>query len=173
MKALFIIAPEGYQEFEYGVPKGILEAAGIEVITASKKKGLCRGSFGGMAKASLSLREVQMSDYDALVFIGGSGAAVYLNDEKALTIARQALALGKVLAAICFGPMILASAGVLKGKKATVWNNDGKLRASFEQYGVKYTGEAVSWDGNIITANGPPAAKEFGRKILEFLTKDH
>ena len=58
VKALFIIAQDGYQDHEYGAPKEILEKAGIEVITASKKAGICKGRSGSLTKAALSLAEV-------------------------------------------------------------------------------------------------------------------
>ena len=171
MKALFIIAPARYQDFEYNVPKKIFELAGIEVITASKTKGSIKGALGGTTQAQLSLSEVKVKDYDLILFVGGPGAVEYQQDEEAHKIAQEAVIRNKILAAICIAPIILASAGVLFGKKATVWNDDGLEEDILKENGATYTGEKVTVDGKIITANGPRAAEEFAKRILERLVK--
>ncbi|MCS7131535.1 MAG: DJ-1/PfpI family protein, partial [Hadesarchaea archaeon] len=91
----------------------------------------------------------------------------YFNDERALSIAKDAAKKGKKVGAICIAPIILANAGVLEGKRATVWNGD--FVRMLKERGAKYTGKQVEVDGNIITANGPTAAKEFGRTIAKEL----
>jgi len=169
-KALFIIAQEDYQDKEYGDTKKVLEDAGVEVITASKEVGPCQGAFGLTTEATVALTEVNVSDYDAIVFIGGSGASVYQHDTQAHLTAQEAINRNKILAAICISPTTLAYAGVLEGKKATVWDDGKRTQAKIlEENGATFTGEEVTVDGNIITANGPPAAEKFGQAILEKL----
>ncbi len=73
------------------------------------------------------------------------------------------------MGAICIAPTILAYAGVLEGKKATVWNQDGKQAEILTKNGAEFVDELVVVDGKIVTANGPPAAEAFGKKILEML----
>jgi len=167
--ALFIIAQEGYQDIEYGTPKKILEDAGIEVITASKNIGTCMGGLGGTTQATVALSDVNVDNYDAIVFIGGPGAAAYQHDVQAHLTAQEAINRNKIIAAICISPTILAYAGVLEGKKATVWNGDNQQAKILTDYGATFTDEQVTVDGNIITANGPPAAEKFGKTILEKL----
>ncbi|MDD5086856.1 MAG: DJ-1/PfpI family protein, partial [Candidatus Nanoarchaeia archaeon] len=75
---------------------------------------------------------------------------------------------GKITAAICIAPVILANAGVLDGKKATVFpsgKDDIMVR------GADYTGEQVTQDGKVITANGPAAARSFGEAIVKELSR--
>ena len=170
MKALFIIAPR-YQDFEYNVPKKIFELAEIEVITASKNSGLVKGALGGTAQAQISLSEAEVKDYELILFVGGPGAVDYQQDEEAHKIAQEAVKQNKILAAICIAPTILAYAGVLNGKKATVWNDDGLEEDILKENGATFTGEKVTVDGKIITANGPRAAEEFAKKILILLIK--
>lgn len=169
MKALFIIAPKNYQDYEYSSPKKILEDAGVEVITASKQAGICKGSFGSTAKAAVALADINIADYEAVVFIGGSGAVAYQHDAEAHRLAKEALEQNKILAAICISPTILAYAGVLEGKKATVWNGDGQQAKILTGNGAAFTNEDVTIDKKIITANGPPAAEKFGKAILKKL----
>jgi len=72
------------------------------------------------------------------------------------------------LAAICIAPVTLARAGLLKGRKTTVWSSEaGKLKAA----GAVYTGKSLERDGNIITASGPTAAIEFGSQLLKVLSE--
>jgi len=63
--------------------------------------------------------------------------------------------------------MTLANAGLLKGRKATIWKD---AVADFKTKGVVYTGKAVETDGKIITGSGPEAAEAFGKALAEALT---
>jgi len=169
MKALFIIAQEGYHPLEYATPKKILEDGGVEVITASKRTGTCTDKVGGSVEATVSIDDVDVSDYDAVIFIGGPGAVEYQQDVQAHMAAQEAVNRGKLLAAICIAPTILAKAGVLQGKKVTVWNGDGQQVKVLTDNGAQFSDESVMVDGRILTANGPPAAEEFGRRVLELM----
>lgn len=169
MKVLLVIAQEGFQDHEYAVPKQIIEGAGFEVITASKTAGECRGKFGTSAEAAVSLSSAKAADYAAVIFIGGPGAVAYQRDQEAHLLAREAVKTGRILAAICIAPTILAYAGVLKGKQATVWNGDNQQDKVLKDNGAVYVDQQVVVDGQIITANGPPAAENFGKKIAELL----
>ena len=165
--ALLIIASQNFRDEEYFDTKKVLEQRGVLVTTASKKAGHVRGMLGGTANASLGLADVNAGDYDAVVFIGGSGAQEYFNDSVAHDIAQSANEGGKVVAAICIAPVILAKAGLLEGKKATCF--DGVYSSQLESMGALFTSEDVVIDGNIITANGPAAARDFGNAIVRSL----
>lgn len=167
-KVLMIIAPENFRDEEYFQPKEIFLKSGAEVTTASLKTGKIKGMLGGIAEAEITLDDVEVEYYDAIVFSGGSGASVYFDNEKALKIVREAFEKGKIIGAICIAPAILANAGILKGKNATVWKSEETLKI-FEEQGVNYTGKDVEVSGNIITANGPHAAKEFAYEIARHL----
>ena len=145
----------------------------IDVDVASSSLGEAVGKFGKKVNVDKLISEVNLDDYDALVFIGGPGAVEYIENNQAHQLARQAIEKNKVLGAICIAPDILAKAGVLKGKKATVWSSivDRQPIKVLEDNGAIYLNQPVVKDGNIITANGPSAAKEFGKTIGEELNK--
>ncbi|MGB9637442.1 MAG: DJ-1/PfpI family protein, partial [Microgenomates group bacterium] len=167
-KILMIVAPEGFQEKEYFGPKNIFENAGYEVITATKGATKARSSQGTTINIGLQLNQVSIDDFSALVFVGGPGTTVYLDDQEVLTLAKEAVQKGKALGAICLAPSILANAGVLNGKRATAFpSEENNLKAK----GAIFTGEAVTVEGKIVTGNGPAAAEEFGKKIVEVLKK--
>lgn len=163
--ALIILAQSGYQDHEYAGTRKGLEDAGYDITVSSMEAGSCAGSYGGTEEATIALQDIDVSAFDKVAFIGGPGAVAFMDDKDAHRIARETLEKGKKLGAICIAPTILARAGVLKGKKATVWDSGGEQAAILTAEGAEYTGEDVTIDGDIITANGPPAAEEFGRVL--------
>jgi protease I len=169
-KVLIVVAKENFQDHEFSVVDEKLRGAGVEVDIGSSDLGKARGSFGKEIEVDKKISDVSVEDYDGVVFIGGPGSVVYQRDENAHKLAREALSKGKVIGAICIAPTILAYAGVLKGKKASVWDDgNGTQIRIIEENGGKYTGADVEVDEKIITANGPPAADKFAAKILEKL----
>lgn len=166
MKAVFIIAPQGFRDEEYQEPKEVLEKAGIKITTASSKSGTAIGKLGTKTKVDLTLDKIKAADYDAVIFVGGPGSYDYFDDPQAQSIAKEAAKLGKVLASICAAPSILANAGLLKGVTATCFPGEGE---NLKAKGAKYTGSGLEVDGKIITADGPAHAKQFGEAIVKAL----
>lgn len=167
-KILMIIASKNFRDEELQVPKGIFESEGARVTLASSSLKESKGMLGATAKPDVLIGDVKAEDYDAVIFVGGSGASEYWNDKKAHEIARTTLEKEKLLGAICIAPVTLANAGVLKGRKATVYSSEaGKLREN----GATCTGARVEIDGSIITADGPQSAKEFGETFVNALAK--
>ncbi len=166
-KVLMVVAPENFRDEELFDTRRELEKAGIEVGVASAKKGTIRGMLGGTVRPDFTLEEVEVEDWDAIVFVGGTGCQVYFENEKVLSLAKAAAERGKKVCAICIAPVILANAGLLENRKATVW--DGEFREMLENKGAHYVSKSVVVDGNFITANGPAAAGEFGRTIAKQL----
>lgn len=163
-----IVAARNFRDEEFQRPKEILESQGAKVTIASSTLDLATGMLGARVKPDVLVKDIKVEDYDAIVFVGGVGAAEYWEDPVAHRIAREAVEKGKILCAICIAPVTLANAGVLSGKKVTVFGAEAeKLKAK----GAKYTGAKVEQDGNIITASGPEAAKEFGEAIVRALAK--
>ena len=170
-KILMIIAFRDFRDEEYFLPKEIFEKEGFVVKTASTKKGTALGADGGEIEVDFSLDEVDISQFDAVLFVGGPGALKYLDNEKSYQIAKETLNQEKILGAICIAPVILAKAKVLEGKKATVWSSplDKTGIKILKENGAEYLAQDVVQDGKIITANGPQSAKKFAEKILENL----
>lgn len=163
--ALLVVAQKGYQDVELdGTRKALLDA-GFAVVLASKKAGECIGKYDGREKSSIAVKDVDVSEYDRIAFIGGPGMVQAWQDEEMKRVARDAADAGMVLGAICIAPKILASAEVLVGKRATVANGDGDQDGFLALHDCEYTGELVTVDGKIVTANGPEAAPEFGKTL--------
>lgn len=171
-KILMIIAPRDFRDEELLIPKEYFENLGATVLVASKELDVCKGMLGAQIKPDLALRDVNIDDFDAVVFVGGAGVPVYYNDPEALRIAREAYEKGKVVGAICLAPGILASAGILNGKKATVWWTPQHTlgRDLLVRNGATLVDEPVVVDGRVVTANGPNAARAFAEAIAQLLT---
>jgi peptidyl-prolyl cis-trans isomerase A (cyclophilin A) len=167
-KILFVIAPQDFRDEEYFTTKDILTKEGASVVTASLKTGELTGMLGGKAKSDLLIDTAQTKEYDAVAFIGGSGASILFENPKAQGLARDAASQGKIVSAICIAPAILANAGVLKDKNATSFPD---VKNILVDKGAKFSDQPVVQDGNIITANGPDAAKAFGIALLGALEK--
>ena len=163
---LMIIAHRDFRDEEYQEPRRIFEARGATISVASSSLDVAKGALGTQVKPALLLKDVAVGDYDAIVFVGGPGAQEYWDDPVAHAVAQEAVAQGKVLAAICIAPATLAKAGVLKGKEATVFSSE---REELKACGANYTGASVERDGLIITANGPRAAARFAEEIAKAL----
>lgn len=164
--ALMVIAPKVFRDEEYAEPKRVMEAHGVSVTTASTEPGECIGKLGMRATATVSVSDAADSDWDAVVFVGGGGAQVFFDDPDAHRLARRQAEQGKLLAAICIAPSTLAHAGLLQGVHATAFpSQESDLRA----HGAIWTGEPVTVDGLIVTANGPESATEFGEELVAAL----
>jgi protease I len=165
-KIVMIIAHNGFRDEEYKEPRAIFDKNGIKVTVASSSLELAKGMLGAKVKPDINYKDIKVDDYDAVVFVGGVGAQEYWNDSKAQQIAKDSVTKNKLLAAICIAPVTLANAGVLEGKKSTVFSSEkGFLKAK----GANYTGKNVEVDGKIITADGPTSAKDFGDAIIKAL----
>jgi protease I len=163
---LIIIGAEGFQDEEFGQPFALLKKLGATVKTACSCKDRALGKFGRQVTPDFTLDECRAGDYDAVVFIGGPGASEYFTDARAHALARGAAAGNKVLGAICIAPVILANAGILKDKEATVFpsGEDVLVRA-----GARLSRKDVVIDGKIVTARGPQAAREFAETLARLM----
>lgn len=164
---LLIIAPKDFRDEELFITQTELEKSGIPTSIASTQKGECIGSKGGVAIAALSLDQINIKDFATLVFIGGIGSRIFFEDQKVFKLAQEMHAAGRVVAAICIAPVILAKAGLLNHKKATVFSSEIE---TIEDLGAHYTGMDVTVDDNIITGYGPQSSLRFAKRIIEKIT---
>ena len=166
-KILMIIASQKFRDEELWVPKKHFEINGFDVTIASSRVEPSKGMLGAVVTPDIVLKNIRVEDYQGVIFVGGNGATEYWEDPLAHRIAQQAFKENKILGAICIAPVILAKAGLLKGRKATVWPSELE---QLKNNGAILTAEDVVRDDKIITANGPEAASQFAQTIMESLT---
>jgi len=71
--------------------------------------------------ADIAFKDVDPRAYAALVIPGGRAPEYLRNDKDVLRIVQDFFARSAPVAAICHGPLILAAAGVLKGRKSSAY----------------------------------------------------
>jgi len=173
-KVLFILMPEDFQDLEFGEPYKLLTEAGFSVDVAGFKLGVAHGSFGTIFDVKLllsDLHEVDFGKYDALVIPGGSGSTKYLwNNIEVQKVIKFFHKNNKIVAAICYGAVAPAQAGILTGKNGTAYP-DEHAKAILAEHGVIFEdkGVVVLEKEKIITAQGPKFARLFGNAILKML----
>ncbi len=165
-RVLIVLAPENFQDSEYLVPKKVLEEAGIVCDVTAKGTSLALGANRAKIAVTADFATLNPQDYSGIIFVGGMGATIYFDDSRAHDLAKIFLRENKVVGAICIAPTILANAGILDGKSATAYVSQ---QDALESKGADYTGELVTADDRVVTANGPQAAIAFGEKVRDLL----
>ncbi len=165
---LMVIASNKFRDEEYAEPRRALEAAGARITVACSTKNTSKGMLGLEVTPDILISDVTESDYDGIVFVGGGGSKEYFDSPVAHKLAQSFHSHGKLTSAICIAPAILANAGLLKSKKATSFPSSSEI---LKAKGALFTGSGVESDGKIVTGVGPEAAKQFGERLIEILSK--
>lgn len=163
MKAL-IVSADKFEDSELLIPYYRLLEEQIETDIASIKAGTIIGKHGYKVIASLSLNQIDPSSYDLVILPGGKAPSALRKNEKLHTLIRQFFGEGKTVAAICHGPQILVSAGVLQGRKATCYKS---VAEELKSAGCHYSDQKVVVDRNLITSRIPADLPEFMREIIK------
>jgi len=168
VKALVLLA-EGVEEMEAVIVIDVLRRCGVEVVAAAT--GMTRevtASRGVRLIADLLLKDVPPAGSDALVIPGGAGGARRLaGDPRVLELVRLYVQAGKLIAAVCAGPLVLKAAGALRGVRFTCHPS---VRDQFS--GVQVCADRVVVDGNFITSQGPGTSMEWALTIARRLVGD-
>lgn len=167
MKAL-IISADHFEDTELLVPYYRLKEAGFEVDVASISRGKINGKHGYVVSVDKSLRDVNAKDYDLLVLPGGKAPAALRKEPAALEIVKDFFRSNKPVAAICHGPQILVSAGVIQGRRATCYQS---VAEELKEAGALYEDSEVVADGNLVTSRQPSDLPSFMRETLRMVSK--
>jgi 4-methyl-5(b-hydroxyethyl)-thiazole monophosphate biosynthesis len=164
MPRVLVPLAEGFEEIEAVTVIDVLRRAGVEVVVAGLKPGPVTGSHGIQLGTDLDLSAIHASDYALIALPGGMPGAEHLQqDPRIRALLLEMAQAGKIVSAICAAPRVLASAGLLHGRRATSY--PGFLDAMQ----VKYCEEPVVTDGNLVTSRGPATAMEFALTLVERL----
>lgn len=165
MKTVLIPLAAGCEEIEAVTVIDILRRAGIEVVSAGLDTHPVRASRGTVLMPDTILDVALQHNYDMLVLPGGQPGTNNLKaDPRILELAKSMVQHDRYVAAICAAPSVLATAGVLDGRRATSF--PGALD-NFPRVQLEHA--AVVEDGKIITSRGPGTAMDFALTLVERL----
>jgi 4-methyl-5(b-hydroxyethyl)-thiazole monophosphate biosynthesis len=167
MPRVLVPIAEGCEELEAVTIIDLLRRAGVEVVTAGLVAGPVRASRGVVLLPDTTLDAVVAEDFDMVVLPGGLPGADHLDqDPRIRQILQRTAQAGGYTAAICAAPKVLASAGVLDGRRATGY--PGVLeRLSLSK--TELLAQPVVTDGRVITSRGPGTAMDFALELIERL----
>lgn len=166
-KRIAIFAEDQYQVLELWYPLLRFKETGAEVqVVGSGRADVFRSKEGYPVKVDVNAADVKGTDFDAVVVPGGYAPDHMRVNDDMVRIVREAHDGGKVVAAICHAGWVLASAGILQGKRATCVRN---IRDDIVHAGAAYVDEEVVVDGNVITSRTPPDLPAFCREIIRAL----
>jgi len=166
-KVLMVIAPKDFRDEELFEPMAVFKSNGLEVDVVSTTKGECVGMLGNKITVEKTIYDINADEYDAIVIVGGMGSKEYLwNNERLIELVKEFYNQNKVVSAICLSPVVLAKAGVLNGKKATVYPAPEAIE-ELKKGGAIYEDKGVVIDGNVVTAKSPDYARLFGLEVLK------
>jgi len=163
---VLLFVDEGYEELEFWYPRLRLAEEGAVVDVVAAEKRIYHGKHGYPAKADLTYAEVDPAAFDALVVPGGLAPDHIRRHKTALALVRELARAHKTIAAICHGPHVLVSAGVLRGKRATCFSS---IADDVANAGATYLDAEVVVDGGVITSRTPADLPAFCRAIINAL----
>lgn len=167
MASVLVPLAQGCEELEAVTIIDLLVRAGIEVVSAGLDAGPVKASRGVVLVPDMTLDEALKRNFDMVVLPGGLPGAEYLDkDPRIKALLQKTAQAGKITAAICAAPRVLANAGLLQGKKATSY--PGHLD-KMDLPDVTYVEDSVVCDGNVITSRGPGTAMDFALTLIEKL----
>lgn len=161
-----ILLADGVEDSEFIYPYYRCLESGMAVTVFAPKVGEYTGKHGYTFKADKSLANLSASRFDALILPGGKAPETLRQSKKVLQATRTLMDANKPIAAICHGPQILISAGVLQGRKATCW---GGIRDDLQAAGATYVDDEVVVDGKLITSRCPDDLPAFCRELFKAL----
>ncbi|MEM2749269.1 MAG: type 1 glutamine amidotransferase domain-containing protein [Candidatus Bathyarchaeia archaeon] len=183
-----IIVAHEFEDVELLYPFLRLSEEGAEVVIVPVESGLhprpsvrgkpVTGRYGtpiplevfgeGVRYTIKRLNEINIEDFDALIFPGGFSPDALRIMPGVIELVKNAHEKGKIIAAICHGPQVLISAGLVRGKKVTSYI---AVRDDLVNAGALFIDEPAVRDGNIITGRVPDDLPEFCQMIIEALSQ--
>lgn len=163
---LIFLSANSFSEEEYLIIRKVFIKAGKRIFITSDSHSVCSGDNGLKVKADTDFYNVNDKNFSAVVLIGGKGSKDYWDNETLHKIARNFQGAGKIVAAICSAPIILARAGLLSKIPATCWYED---KNELINLGIEYKDRSIIAENAVVTADGPRSAEQFAETVLNMI----
>jgi protease I len=168
-KRIAILATDGFEESELQSPKEALEKQGWQAEIVSLRAGTIKSwaktDWGKEYPVDNIVDDVKSSEYDALMIPGGVINPDKLRrEDKVLNFVKGFFDEKKPVAAICHGPQVLISAGVVRGREMTSFES---VKIDLQNAGASWVDEEVVVDNGLVTSRSPQDLPAFNKKMIE------
>ncbi len=160
-----ILIAEGFHDGETLEPQAYMEERGATTTVIGKEvETVTAYNSDETVSIEKAVADISVEDFDALIIPGGQGPELLREDEGVLEFVRAFVDSGKPVAAICHGPQVLVSAGVVEGKEMTCFPG---MSEELIEADAEYVDVAVQRDENIITSRVPDDIGVFNEAIVQ------
>jgi protease I len=166
-KRIALFVADIYEDLEFWYPHYRMIEEGAEVVVIGPTTDKVRGKNGLPATPDKAIHEVKADNFDALIIPGGYSPDHMRRNEKMLEFVKAMHKQDKVIAAICHAGWMLASAGIVEGKKVTSFFS---IRDDMVNAGADWVDQEVVQTDKIITSRTPKDLPAYCRHIIAALT---
>lgn len=168
-KKIAIFLEDLYEDLEFWYPDIRMKEEGAEIIVvAPETDQTYTGKHGIPAKPDKAVADVKTNDFNALIIPGGYSPDKMRRHKDMVDFVKKMNDEGKIIAAICHGGWMLASADIISGRKLTSFFS---IKDDMVHAGARWIDQEVVCDGNIITSRNPQDLPAFCREIIKVLSK--
>ena len=167
LSKIAVLITDMFQDVEYEQPAEAFRNAGHQlVLVGLKANAVIKGEHGATVTVDRAVRDVSVSDFDALFIPGGYSPDKLRVNPDAVRFAKNFVESNKPVFAICHAAQILITAQVLEGRRVTGWIS---IIQDIKNAGAEYVDAEVVVDGNIVSSRKPDDIPAFVRASLEML----
>ena len=165
-KAAIIVPSQDFQDEEFFETMSMLDSAGIAVTVVSNRLGPIRGVKGAPFEVTVLADQIRADEFDAIIVIGGPGAAMFNNDSVVMNLLQDASHRRKIIGATTYGVLVLANAGILQGTKVAC---PVTLSTNLNMMGVVCSNAPVEEHMRVITCASSeiPIVRTFARSLAD------
>jgi len=168
-KRMYLFVEDMYQEHEFWYPFFRLKEEGAQVMVVAPEKGReYKSKLGIPVVSDAAARAVDAKDCAGIVIPGGYSPDLMRRDPAMVKLVAEAFDQGKIVAAICHAPWMLASADILRGRRCTSFFS---VKDDLIHAGADWVDEEVVVDGNLITSRKPDDLPAFMRAVIGAVEK--
>lgn len=165
-KKIAVFLEKMYEDLEFWYPYLRMKEEGAEVTVVAPKVDTYNGKHGLPATADQAIIAVSEEEFHALIIPGGYSPDHMRRTPEMVEFVKKMNSSGKIIASVCHGPWMLASAGIVKGKKLTSFFS---IKDDLVNAGAEWIDQEVVCDGNLITSRNPHDLPAFCRTIIKVL----
>jgi len=164
-KKIAILVEADFEDEELTKPLKTMKEAGAEITVIGDRPGT---KYRGKRRhaeifSDISADKIEPDRFDAVIIPGGYAPDKMRLHQAMIDLVKGMFERGKLVAAVCHGPQLLISAGIVKGKRVTSWPS---IAIDLKNAGARWSDEDVVIDGNLLTSRKPSDLDAFSKAII-------